>query len=134
MTVATATVHSVHVMQADPVVGNAVQLAEVLFTIPTSMTYAQADNAILTGVATLIQNSRRNGKTVTLLGVVGFQRASKSGDTATYLGVKTAAISSADVTFEVTLNSPTTEYTNATAMVEQSRPFSVLVTFTEADA
>lgn len=126
MAVVSGTVHSVHTLKAD-VVGP-VQLAEVLFT--ASGTYATADNGTLTGVATLIQNSRRNGKTVTMVGVAPSQAASDSSGN--YMSLKTCAISTNDITFEITLNSATTEYTNATALPTLSRPFGVVIAFQES--
>lgn len=129
MAVSTAVLHSVQTLKSDSV--SRVQLAEVLFTIPTSQTYAQANNAILTGVAALIQNSRRNGKTVTMIGCAPSQHATQDSDATIFLGLKTVAISGADITFEVTLSSDTTEYTDATAMVLQGRPFGIVVAFIE---
>jgi hypothetical protein len=130
MAVSNATVYSVQTLRAD--FAQSVQLAEVLFTIATTETYAQANNAILSGVPTLIQNSRRNGKTVTMVGVCTSQAASKQSNPASILGMKTVAISSSDVTFEVTDGDFTTEYADATAMTAQARPFGLLVAFTEA--
>jgi hypothetical protein len=129
MAVVTGTVYSVQTLRADYV--QRVQLAEVLFTVTSSQTYAQADNGSLAGVATLIQNSRRNGKTVTMVGVAPAQAASKSSDPASYMSLKTVAISTNDVTFEITDGSDTTELANG-AVPAQSRPFGLLVAFTEA--
>lgn len=131
MAVVTATVHSVQTLKADYIgSGTPVQVAEVLFT--ASGTYAQADNGILTGVAALIQNSRRNGKTVNLLGVMASQFASQATDQTKYLGLKTVAISTADVTFEITDNSTTAEFADATALTAQDRPFAIAVAFYES--
>jgi hypothetical protein len=127
MAAVTGTVHSVHTLKSDSV--QRVQLAEVLFTV--AGTYVQNDNGILAGVATLIQNSRRNGKTVTMVGCAPSQAASKSATPSEFLSLKTVAISSADITFEVTDNSDSTEHAGA-AMTAQSRPFGIVVAFTEA--
>lgn len=126
MAVVTGAVHSVHTIKSDAV--GPIQIAEVLFTL--SGTYAQADDGILAGVAALIQNSRRNGKTVNMVGVAPGQAAFDPA-TGNYLGLKTVAISTADVTFEVTLNSHTTEYTDATPLPTISRPFGIAVSFIE---
>lgn len=125
MAVVSGTVHSVHTLKPDAV--GKVQLAEVLFTV--SGTYAQADNGQLLTVPTLIQNSRRNGKTVTMVGVAPSQAATSGTDV---LSLKTTAISSTTVTFEITLNSPTTEFTDATAVPTLSRPFGIVVAFEES--
>lgn len=120
-------------MRADcvgPSSANCLQQALVLFTV--SGTYAQADNGILSGVPTLIQNSRRNGKTVTMRGVAPGQVATKASDPSAFLSTKTVAISSSDVTFEITDASHSTELADATAVPAQSQPFGILVSFTEA--
>ena len=106
------------------------QVAQVLFTL--TGTYAQADNGIVSAVATAIQNSRRNGKTVTLIDAMCGWKARIASDPSTYMALKTVAVSTADVTFEVTLNSMSTEYTDATALVATSTDFCMLVSFTEA--
>jgi len=129
MAAVNGTVHSVQTLKSDAVDG--LQIAEVLFTIPSTETYAQADDGILSGVPTLIQNSRRNGKTVTMVGVMASQRASKQSDPSQYLGLITVAISSTNVTFAVTDNHAATEHASA-AMTAQSRPFGIAVSFTEA--
>ena len=126
MAAVTGTVHSVHTLKSDMV--GPIQLAEVLFTV--AGTYAQADNGILAGVAALIQNSRRNGKTVTMTGVAPAQAAS-TNTAGQYLGLKTVAISTADVTFEITDTHVSTELA-AGAMPAQSRPFGIVVAFQES--
>jgi hypothetical protein len=128
MAVVAGTVHSVHTLKSDAV--TPLQIAEILFTV--SGTYAQADNGILSGVAALIQNSRRNGKTVSLVGVMLSQTASQAADLTKFLSLKTVAIATADVTFEITDNHYSTEFADATALVAQSRPFGIAVSFTEA--
>lgn len=110
--------------------GTGYQLASVIFNV--SGTYVQADNAILSGVPTLIQNSRRNGKPVTMRSVIGGRPATSAADPSVYMWCKTAAISTNDVTFEITLSSYSTEHTDATALPSQARPFELLVGFTEA--
>lgn len=129
MAVTSGTVYSVNTIKSDAVTG--LQVAEILFTM--SGTYAQADDSILTGIAALIQDSRRNGKTVTLVDTMRGQPASSpAGAPTTFMSIKTVAISTADITFEITLGDYTTEYTDATAIATQDRPFSMLVAFTEA--
>ena len=126
MAVVSGTVANVHTMEGTAWSGHPV--AEILFTV--SGTYAQADNGILTGVATLIQNSRRNGKTVTMRSVMAGRPAVRE-DTGAELPLKTVAISTNDVTFEITTNW-STEFTDATAVPTQSRPFAIYVQYTEA--
>lgn len=106
------------------------QVAQVLFTL--TGTYAQADNGILSAVNTAIQDSRRNGKTVTLVDAMCGWQARVASDPATYLALKTVAVSTNDITFEVTNNNFSTEYTDATAIPTMSTPFCLLVSFTEA--
>lgn len=127
MAVTSGTVHSVTILKSRSVSES--QLAEVLFTM--SGTYTQAENSILTGVAALIQNSTRNGRTVTMLGVAPGQAASIQTD-GTAMGIKTCAIATDDVTFELTTSNLTTEFANATAIPSQARPFGLLVAFKES--
>lgn len=126
MAAVTGTVHSVQTIKSDAV--GSLQIAEVLFYL--SGTYVQADNGILAGVAALIQNSRRNGKTVTMRGVMAGTPGTKESDNAE-LTLGTVAISTADVTFAVNLADYSTELAGA-AMPAQNRPFSIMVAFTEA--
>lgn len=128
MAVVSGTVWSVQTLKTETV--QDLQLAEVLFTV--SGTYAQADNGILSGVPTLIQNSRRNGATVTIRGATMSQLASKASDPSAFMSLKTVAVSTNDVTFEITDASHTTELADATAVPAQSRPFGIVVAFTEA--
>jgi len=136
MAVSTGTITSVESLKANDL--NPLQFAVVYFRIPATETYAQANDGIINAVPTAIQNSRRNGKTVTMKTVGLWQPARKESDPSVILALKTVAISSANVTFEVTLSATantldiSSEYTNATAMVAQSDPFGILVGFTEA--
>lgn len=117
-----------------PVQAGEVQVAEVLFTV--SGTYAQANNSILSSVNLAIQNSRRNGKVVTVLSAMRSQTATKQTDQTQYMSIKTEAVvangANWDVTFEVTDNSQSTEFADATALTVQDRPFAMMVAFTEA--
>lgn len=120
-------VHTVDTLMSRSV--SEVQLARVKFTV--AGTYVQADNAQLVGVPTLIQNSRRNGKTVTMVGVMKGTHATKESSPTSIMSLKTVAISSADVTFELTDGDESTELA-AGAVPGQARPFEILVGFTEA--
>lgn len=132
MAVTSGTVHSVHIKKAPDSV-DSLGKALVLFTL--SGTYAQVDNSILSGVPTLIQNSVRNGKTVTMVGVMMGQHTHRA-DTGLALGLRTVAISTNDVTFELTLSTTTkfstSEFTDATAIPTQAGVFGIEVAFTEA--
>lgn len=128
MAVVSGTVSSVRTMESgawDPTW----QCAEVTFTV--SGTYAQADNGILSGVPTLIQNSRRNGKTVTLRDAMAGRPATKASDNSA-MTLKTVAVSTNDVTFEIAGSNWSTEITDATTVPSQNRPFSLIIAFTEA--
>lgn len=128
MAVVSGTVQTVNTIQADAVDG--LQEALVLFTV--SGTYAQANNGQLLGVDALIKASRRNGRTVTLVGAMVGQSASKASNPAAFMGLKTVAVSTSDVTFEITDGDYTTEFADATAVPTQSRPFGIRVAFVEA--
>ncbi len=127
MTAVAGSLLEVHTIKSDSV--SAVQLAEVVFTV--SGTYAAGDDGIMAAIPTAIQNSRRNGKTVTLRGACVGQTASKNSDPTAFMSLKTVAVSSADVTFEVTDGDHTTEIADG-AFPAQERPFSLIVAFTEA--
>jgi hypothetical protein len=126
MAVTSGTVHSVDTLISESVSG--LQVARVLFTM--SGTYAQADNSILSDVDDLINNSRRNGKTVTLVDTMGATPATKESG-GTIMGVANAAVSGANITFNLTDGDYTTELANG-AIPAHARPFSLLVSFTEA--
>lgn len=127
MAVLSATIQGVHTIKADAVTG--LQIAEILFTI--TGTYVQADGAKVASVATEIQNSRRNGKSVTLVSTMLSQPGSKASD-GTLMALSTPTISTADITFaDITDGDYTTELT-AGAVPAMSRPFAIQVAFTEA--
>jgi hypothetical protein len=131
MAVSYGAVHSVRTLEGYAGATDTIQVAAVQFTIATTYTYAQADDGELSDVDDLIQDSRRNGKTVTLVDAMPGHHARKlSGNT--IMSLKTVAVSTAAITFEVTDGDETTEYADSTAMVAQSTPFEVLVAFTEA--
>ncbi len=135
MAVTSGTVHSVSVLKGDNM-RDSIQVALVLFTM--SGTYAQADDSILSGVPTLIQNSRRNGKTVTIKDAMLWQAARRASNPGILLGAKTIAVSTNDLTFELTLSSTdntldiSTEFTDATAIPAQDTPFGFAVSFVES--
>jgi phosphoenolpyruvate-protein kinase (PTS system EI component) len=110
-------------------------ISRVQFNV--SGTYVQADNAQLTGVNTIIQNSRRDGKTVTLVDAMCGHPARKQSDPTLMMGLKTVAVSTNDVTFEITesatANTPdmSTELA-AGAVPAQQTPFEILVSYTVA--
>lgn len=130
MAVVSGTVHSVNTIEAYGGSISNLQIAQILFTV--SGTYAQADNGILENVDFLITDSRKNGKTVTLVDAMCGHPATKVSNPATTMALKTVAVSSDDVTFEITDGDFTTEFADATAVAAQERPFCLLVSFTEA--
>ena len=127
MTVVAGTIHSVDTLVSRAV--SELQVARVQFTV--AGTYAQGDDGILSAVPTLIQSSRRNGKTVTMRDVM-LGTPSTRTDTGAVLTLKTVAISSANITFEIATSDYSTEFTDATAVPTMNRPFEILVAFTEA--
>lgn len=126
MAAVTGTVANINTLESTAWSGHGV--AQIQFNV--SGTYATADNGILAGVATLIQNARRNGKTVTMRGVMAGRPALRD-DTGAELPLKTVAISTNDVTFEITTDW-STELSNGAMPAHTTRPFSILVLFTEA--
>jgi hypothetical protein len=127
MTVVTGTITNVRTVLSDSV--SPLQVAEVVFTL--AGTYAQADDGIINGVGAAITASRRNGKTVALVDAMPGQPASVASD-GSILGLGAVTVAADTVTFDVNIADYTTEFTNATALPAMSRPFSVLVAFTES--
>lgn len=131
MAVVNGTVKEVQILRSNIKSPLYLQWALVLFEV-TSGTYAQADNLQISNVHTAISGSTRNGKTVTLVDAMFAQEASKSTDPTGYLGLKTVAVSGNNVTAEITLDSTSTEFTDATAVTGQASPFGILVSFVES--
>lgn len=129
MAAVVGTVHSVRTLEGGAWDPN-YQLAEILFTIPTTETYVQNDNGTLANVATLIQNSRRNGMTVTMRAAMAGRPATKASGN-TILTLTSVAIDTNDVDFVINDGDWSTELA-AGAVPDQNRPFSILVAFTEA--
>jgi hypothetical protein len=134
MAVVSGTIHEVAILEGFG--GSVSPLLAVLVLFTLSGTYAQADNGILSGVHTLIKNSVRNGKTVALKDAMCGHPATKASNPALMMGLKTVAVSTNDITFEVTEAAAegsvdlSTELANG-AVPEQDRPFSLIVTYTE---
>lgn len=111
------------------------RVARVQFTL--SGTYAQADNAQLQGVGAAIAAVERDGKTVTLRDAMCGHHATKLSDTRLMMGLKTIAISTDDITFEVTESATanalefSTELANG-AVPTQDNPFELIVSYTVA--
>lgn len=106
-------------------------MQHALLTFRVAGTYAQADDAELTGIPTLISESRRNGKTVTLIDAMRGIPASKAASAIQTMSLKSVTVAGDDVTFELTDGDETTELANG-SVPQQDRPFSVVVAFTEA--
>ncbi len=128
MALTSGTVWSVDTLKSASV--SRLQFAEVLFNI--SGTYDQSANSDLKNVATLIKNSRRNGKTITLVDAMCGTPATKDSNPAAFMALKTVAISTNDITFEITDGDFSTELA-AAAIPTQNRPFMLIVSFTEAE-
>lgn len=107
-----------------------IQVAEI-FVTPTGTYDTGASESIeITNADQAIENSRRNGKAVTLISACGGQSAYDPTG-AKHYHFKTAVISSTTVDctiFEV----GGSEYANSTALPTLAGPMSVLVAFTEA--
>jgi hypothetical protein len=135
MAVTTGTIQSTSTVKPDRD-ETTLQAELVLFTI--SGTYATADGSQILAVDTAIQNSRRNGKTVTLIDAVLYQPAFDAATAGLLLGAKTIAVSGSNITFHLTEGSTpnvldvSTEFTNSTAIPAMGSPMGFLVTFTEA--
>lgn len=109
-------------------------LQTALLTFTPSGTYDQSasESIEITNVDQAIEQSRRNGKTVTLVDAVGAQAAPIAATPGTK-HVPTAVIVSNTNDVHCTIFVlGGSEYTDATALPTYSQPMGVLVTFTEA--
>ena len=130
MPVVNGTIENIEIVRANAV--TEAQLAFVTFTV--AGTYAQADNGTLTDIAEAIRDSRRDGQLPTILGAVFGQFAEKEAAPGTFMGLKTVAMSSQDVTFEITSSSTIGTYDASTelangAVPTQRQPFGLYVSY-----
>ena len=88
-------------------------------------TYAQADNAQITSVHTAIADSLRSDRTITLVDA-GFARPGLEAGTA--IGAKTVAVSTNDITMELTGADMSTEHAGA-ALGTMTEPIAFWVTY-----
>jgi hypothetical protein len=108
-----------------------VQIARILFYHDSTTNYDTATHGKITGVAALISASRRNGRTITLVGgAMLAQHATKASDQSV-LGLASVAVSTADITYNVTTSDFSTEVTNGAPCPAQDQPFGILVGFYE---
>jgi len=84
-----------------------------------SGTYAQADDARFSNANTAIANSRRDGKTVTLLDAAFFQPGDENG---TPIGASSVTVSGGHVNLQLTGSDLTTEHSNAALGAMQNGP------------
>jgi len=90
-----------------------------------SGTYVQNDNARFTAVTTAIASSLRSNATITLLDACFAQMGDENG---TPIGVKTVAVSGANVTVELTTDDLSTEHAGA-ALSAMLEPVYIYVTY-----
>lgn len=110
---------------------SSVQMYGCFLACAFSGTYASADNATIAAV-TAIQAARRNGKTPTLRGATLAQVATETvSGTDNVVGAKTVAISSSNITLELTQTDLSTERADG-AMGTFKEPLVLYVCFTEA--
>ena len=131
MAVSTGTIRSVNTEQCGPYIPGELQVARVLFDIPITETYAQANDGIINAVPTAIQNSRRNGKTATLTGACPGQ-SSYVASTGTEYRWLTAILNSTTVDATLYDGGTAAEYADDTALPTFGQPFSVFVSFIES--
>jgi len=90
-------------------------------------TYAQADDATLTAVPTAIQNSRRDGKTVVMVGMT-MEQPGLEGTTPIGAGPLFTLSGGVDAVFPLTTGDLSTEHANA-ALSDFNRPIQFAVTY-----
>lgn len=106
---------------------SAVQIAEIFVTPSGTYDQAASESIEITNADQAIENSRRNGKAVTLISACGGQSASAAGVDYHF---KTAVVSS--TTVEATIFAVGGSEQADAALPAYSGPMSVLVAFTEA--
>ena len=90
--------------------GSGAQVMSCFVDVMWTGTYVQADNVDVLSVDAAIQASLRDGKTVTLLDAAFAYPGDEAG---TVIGAKTVAVSTSDITAELTGSDLTTEHTGA---------------------
>jgi hypothetical protein len=119
--------------QATTIKGGAIgplQVAEVFVSPSGTYDTGAAPSIDLTNVATAIQISRRNGKTVTLVNACPGQAAFEVTNSK-HWALTVATVAGADVECEIH-EVGAAEYANGVALPAWSYPMSVIVAFTEA--
>jgi hypothetical protein len=94
----------------------------------TAGTYAQADDANFVP-ATVIQDERRNGKTVTILSACAAAPGDENG---TVIGAGACTVAAGTVTCPLTQADLTTERANGAMNATWNKPITFNVTFTES--
>jgi hypothetical protein len=129
MAITDGTITSVgmHSTNAGPVVnGSSVPILSCIVAATVTGTYAQGNDSRLLAVPTAIQNSRRDGKTVTMLSC-SCEAPGLEGTTPIFAG-PLFTISGADVVFPLTTSDMATEHGNA-ALAAFTRPIQFRVTY-----
>ena len=125
-----ANIEGVCTLISDSVSG--LQTALLTFT-PTGTYDRDASESIeITNVDQAIEQSRRNGKTVTLVDAVGAQAAPVSATPATSHVPTAASVQNTNDVHCTIFELGGSEYTDDTALPTYTQPMGVLVTFTEA--
>lgn len=107
--------------------GTGVEVQSCVITATFSGTYA-SENAEILAVPTAIQNSRRDGKTVTLLQAMMEFPGDEAG---TVIGAKSVAVSTADLTMDLTQSNLTSEHAGA-LLGTMTKPIGFRVLYTLA--
>lgn len=124
-----ANFNGVCTVSSDTVSG--IQTALLVFTPTGTYDQSATESIELINVDEGIEDSRRNGKTVTLVDAIGFQAAPLYA-TPTTEHVPTAALVTGDDVHCTIFVLGGSEFTDATALPTYQAPMGVLVSFTEA--
>lgn len=119
-----------HATNAGPVVnGSSVAVLSCVIAATFSGTYVQADDATITAIPTAIAASRRDGKTVSMVGFC-FESPGLEGSTVIGAGLPSSLSSTAAV-FPLTGSDLSTEHAGAT-LSTMTRPIQFRVVYTLA--
>ncbi len=133
MAVVSGTITSVgqHSTNAGPVVnGSSVPVMSCVIAATFTGTYAQADDATITAIPTAIQNSRRDGKTVVMLGMT-MESPGLEGTTPIGAGPLFTLSGGTAAVFPLTTSDMSTEHAGA-ALSTFTRPILFRVTYSLA--
>ena len=131
MAVTYGTITSITTIRGGSYQPDGIECCLVEWTMSSADTYAQGDDSSVLAVASAIENTRRDGRVVTLVEACAAHGAPTTADLSVIQGPGTLAVSTADITFDLNVADYVTEHANA-LITATSGPMGAYVTFTTA--